>query len=78
MFFSNRHKLLFISPVFAAFFVVSCGKKCYDCVINSSGGPVKDTINTLCTDDPVYTSGYLNSWKIMCNTAGGESYVRDK
>lgn len=57
-------------------FAVSCKPKCYDCVVTSNN--VKDTINSICTDSPQYTAGYLESWKVICGSSGGETIVRDK
>ena len=56
----------------------SCKQKCYDCVVTNPDTLQKDTINTICTDDPQYTAGYLESWKAYCGNTGGETIGRDK
>lgn len=56
----------------------SCKPKCYDCIYTNPDTQIKDTINTVCTDEPQYTGSYLQSWKVACQVAGGETVGRDK
>lgn len=59
-------------------FAVSCKPKCYDCIVTDQQTMVRDTVSTICTDQPQYTGSYLSSWKVACGVAGGETVVRDK
>lgn len=64
--------------LFAMLALSSCKPKCYDCIVTNPDSQQKDTINTLCTDQAQYTASYLESWKIFCASAHGETVVREK
>ena len=75
-------QVIFSKAPFCAVFVFAavmfgCKPKCYDCVVTNSSTMEKDTINFICSDDPQYTSAYLQSWRVACEIAGGETYLRE-
>ena len=65
--------LIFACVFTTASLLVSCKPKCYYCVVTDPELIVTDTINEVCTDSPQYTGSYLQSWKVACQVAGGET-----
>ena len=63
--------------VLLAALATSCKPKCYDCIVTDPGTQQKDTLNTLCSDQPQYTSAYLQSWKVFCESSHGETVKRE-
>jgi len=73
----TRYKIL-LPMLVSVLFAFSCKQKCYDCIVTDVNTQERDTLNTLCTDNPQYTGSYLTSWKILCAGSNGETVVRDK
>lgn len=77
---ARTHKQGLIPGIILVLFVllaVSCKPKCYDCIVTDEQTQQKDTLNTLCSDQPQYTSTYLQSWKVFCESSHGETVLRE-
>ena len=74
---SKRYVFILTTLTVVVLFATSCKRKCYDCLIRNDQNVVIDTANTICSDSPQYTGSYFASWKVACESAGGETVKRD-
>lgn len=75
---SKRYSIILATLTVVVLFATSCKKKCYDCVMRNDQNIITDTVNTICEDNPQYTTAYLNSWKVACAAGGGETIGREE